>query len=307
MAPITHFLNNRSPSLTDVITVNGSPFDLTASTVKLKMRLDTASTFKVNAAATITNAVAGAVQYDWAGGDVDTAGDYLFYWEITLPSGKTQDSPAYEFVIRDHATASSTLYVQVEDMKSTLALTGTTFAQEDIWSAIAAASRAIDDLTGRRYYLDVNASQVRYYTPDDPWRLEVDDIVAVTTLKTDDGGDGVFENTWTLNTDYVREPLNATANSEPFYVLRAHPNGSFRFPVRYPRSVELTGQFGWATPPAEVVHATSILAHRLLKRAREVPFGVAGIGLDGSTVRIMARDPDVMALINPLSRLSFVR
>ena len=108
-----------------------------------------------------------------------------------------------------------------------------------------------------------------------------------------------FENTWTLNTDYNAEPLNAAANAQPWTKLCVHPRGRHFFPANFPRSVELTGKFGWLSVPSQVEQATTLLAHRLLKRARQAPFGISGLGLDGSVVRIMMSDPDVMMLLRP--------
>jgi len=255
---------------------------------------------------TISNGAAvvqiGGVRYDWASGDVDTAAEYLGWFEITLPSAKTQDTPEFEFVIVEHSAFIPSLYIQVEEFKSTIELSGTSFSDEDVKGALRASCRAIDEICGRRFYPDDDALQVRYYSPDNYWTLYIDDIVTVTSLKTDDAGDGTFENTWTLNTDYIAEPLNAAADSQPWTKLCVHPSGTHFFPVNFPRSVELTGMFGWSAVPAQVEEATTLLAHRLLKRARQAPFGISGLGLDGSVVRIMLSDPDVMMLLRPFQR-----
>lgn len=103
------FVGNRSPSLTDTITVNGVAFDLTGSTVKLQMRQANSATLKVDATATIVNAASGQVQYNWAALDVDTQGEYAAWWRVTLPSTLVQDSPEFEVSIKAHAATALTL------------------------------------------------------------------------------------------------------------------------------------------------------------------------------------------------------
>src|SRR5262249_42740226 len=118
---------------------------------------------------------------------------------------------------------------------------------------------------------------------------------------TDDDADAVFENTWTQNTDFVLEPLNAASDTEPWTAVRVQPYTSRIF-YCWPRSLRVTGKFGWLTPPPAVKQATELLAARLLKRSREAPFGVVGLGLDEGAVRIPRLDPDVAALLGPYMR-----
>jgi hypothetical protein len=301
------YVGNRDPSISETLTVGGVAKDLTSSTVKFKAREVGSATLLIDAAAVIVNPTAGTVRYDFTAADASTgllsaARSALVWWEVTT-SGKTQDMGEALIQILPHSEAQN--YVSLEAFKHTLTLASETFADADITVALAAASRAVDKAAGRRFYADASASNVRYYTPADSWLLAIDDVVTITSLKTDDAGDGTFENTWTVNVDYVAEPLNAASDSEPWTHLSVHPSGSYTFPS-YPRSVELTGKFGWPSVPAEIRQATTIAAHRLLRRAREVPFGVAGIGLDGSAVRIVSQDPDVAALVAPYSRAVLV-
>jgi len=192
-------------------------------------------------------------------------------------------------------------YVTATALKVTLALAGTTFADDDIGLAVESASRDVDAICGRRFYTDADAAQVRYYTPISPAVVHTDDIVTLTSLEVDRGGDGTFDETWTEDTDFTLEPLNAGADGWPRWIVRVHPRGSYTFP-RLPRSVKVTGKFGWAAVPPAVEQATGLLASRLLTRARMAPLGIVQIGVDGGAGRVPRVDPDVTALLAPFIR-----
>lgn len=198
------------------------------------------------------------------------------------------------------------LYVTVAELKATLELTGETYADADIAIAVDAASRAVDDHCHRRFYADDDANQIRYYSPFTPDLVVVDDVITITELATDPGGDGTFENIWMVNTDYLAQPLNRElvdgTNYEPWRTIKRHPTGRYQFPTVYPRTVKLTGKFGWPVVPSRVSQATTITAGRLLKRGRETPYGVVGMGLDGGSVRIPKLDADVQKLLYRLVR-----
>lgn len=193
-------------------------------------------------------------------------------------------------------------YTTSAALKTTLSLSATTYADADIAAAITAASRAIDKLCNRRFWLDTDANQVRYYTPYSLSTLQVDDITTFTSLATDPSGDNTFPDTWTLHTDFELEPLNAAADGEPYTKLVVRANGSFVFPFGYTRSVKVTAQFGWPAIPQGIVDATTIVATQLLKRKREAPFGVLAIGADGAAIRLAKMDPQVAMLVGPYQR-----
>ena len=190
-------------------------------------------------------------------------------------------------------------YITSAELKATLSLTGQTYADADVASAITAASRAIDNICNRRFYADADALQVRYYTPTSTSAVKVDDVVTFTSLSTDPAGDNTFPDSWTLHTDFELEPLNAAADGWPYTKLVVRSNGAYTFPFGYERSVMLTGKFGWATVPDSIVQATTIIASKLLKRSREAPFGILAIGMNGEAVRLSRVDPDVNMLVGP--------
>lgn len=181
-------------------------------------------------------------------------------------------------------------YATPAELKGTLELTGETFADADLTLALAAASRGIDKATSRRFFADVDANQVRHYTPRSAGALAIDDLIVLTSLVVDG-------ETWVENTDFVLQPLNAPADGTPW--TRICATGK-RFLIE-PRSVELTGQFGWAEVPDAIKQATVIVASKLLQRAREAPFGVL-VNTDQVAVYIARQDPEVALLIDRFDR-----
>ena len=193
-------------------------------------------------------------------------------------------------------------YASSSELKATLSLSNETFADDDIALALTAASRAVDSVCDRRFWADANANQIRYYTPQAADRVWVDDVVTLTEVAVDTGGDGTFSETWTANTDYIAEPLNAAADGWPWTSLHVHPRSSRYLPTYYPRSVRVTGKFGWSAVPEPVEQATKIVAAKLVKRSREAPFGVIAAG--ELPMRIAQNDPDVQLLLAQFVRVT---
>jgi hypothetical protein len=195
-----------------------------------------------------------------------------------------------------------TVYLTNEQLKATLELTGTTFAEDDVTAAILAASRGIDNACKRRFYPDSDATQVRRYTPQTGSVCLIDDLLTFTSLSVDRNGNGSYNESWTLNQWFVLEPNNADADGRPWTRLAVNLVWGRALPP-WPRSVQLTGKFGWLEPPGAIVEATTILATQLLRRAREAPFGVVAIGMDvGAVTRIAVTDPTVRFLISDYQR-----
>jgi hypothetical protein len=168
---------------------------------------------------------------------------------------------------------------------------------------VASTSRAVENWCHRRTFGQDAAASTRTFHADTYGRVYVDDIATATGLAvaTDDDDDGVFEQSWTVATDFVVEPSNALADGQP--ATRLVAVGDLWFPAGNARaSVSVTATFGWPAVPDEVVEATLIKAARLFGR-KDTPNGVAGTGEFG-VVRITNReDPDVVALLAPFRRL----
>lgn len=188
-------------------------------------------------------------------------------------------------------------YATSTELKKTLELTGESFADDDVALALTAASRAIDRTAKRRFWHDSDATKIRYYSPASATRLDIDDLVTLTELATG-GGDNTFTTVWTVNVDFILEPLNGTADGLPYRVIRSLGKS---LPT-VPRSVRVTGKFGWPAVPDEVKQATIVLASKLMRRAREAPFGVLAFAEGGEVARIARTDPDVAMLIGPFLR-----
>lgn len=195
----------------------------------------------------------------------------------------------------------SNLYVDLETAKKTLQLEGTVFADDDLGPALGAASRAVEQFCQRRFWKDTNAT-VRYYTPDSRALCRIDDLADFTSLETDDDADGTYETTWVENTDFYFEPLNAEADGWPRDRILVHPKRTSGFRL-WPRSVKVTGKFGWDSTPDAVTRATQIVAAKLLVRTRQAPMGVLAVGLDGAAVRVAGSDAQVADLLAPYRRL----
>lgn len=165
--------------------------------------------------------------------------------------------------------------------------------------AINAASRAVDDWTGRRFWADAIPTLREYPTQYGSCTLAVGDIMDTTGLAitTDDAGDGSYSGTW-LPADYQlmlamadRYPTGPWNLIESFGTRRFAPYHA----LGGPRRVRVTARYGWPEIPAEVEMATVLKAGSLFKR-KDAPFGVIQFG-DLAALRIGKTDGDVTALL----------
>jgi hypothetical protein len=284
--------------------VDGVAFDLTGSSVKFKMRLESSATLKVDTAAVIVSAVAGTVRYDWAAIDVDTAGDYVGWWEVTLSGGKIQDSPLFTVDMFDPlAIGLSTRALAgigetqkwLEDRKID---TGDLSQLTDL---INSASETIYGVSGgREFKPNVAGSATRYFDIDN-WStnfwtrtIRISDYSAVSAVTiTDEAGTLLF----TLSaSDYILLPRTKKP-WQPYKYLRIAKLSSARTQLIDGNVLTITGTWGFPSVPEDIHHAcmdaVAYMRDRDVEHARQ---DLGAVGAEGGPTIILGVRPQILAL-----------
>lgn len=194
-------------------------------------------------------------------------------------------------------------YCSLAELKARLTIE-TADTQDDaiLEACIEGASRQIDRFTGTRFYV---VSETRTFTAMDPLRLAIDDATAVSAVVQDLNLDRTFSDVLTQATTWELLPSNAALVGVPYQQIAILPQAPKTF-VTYPRSVRVTGSFGYSstTPPA--VKQAALLLSAALFRRKDAPFGVAGGGEVGQAIQLQAIDPQARVLLSPFRRLAVV-
>lgn len=192
-------------------------------------------------------------------------------------------------------------YAKIDELKHRLYPDGVNSTVDDavFESVIEALSRWIDEETARFFYK--TASQTRHFTAEWTDYLLIPNLVTLTTLKTDEDGDRVYETVWT-SSDYDLEPYDASLDGKPYTAIRVSPNGNYSFPTTR-KGVEIAAEWGWPSTPKMAKEACLLLAERLYMR-KDAPFGVIGSAELGQLQVIARTDPDAKMLLAKLSLLT---
>jgi hypothetical protein len=187
-------------------------------------------------------------------------------------------------------------YVTLEELKGQLQIEPSDTSRDaDLNRARASASRSIDKLTGRRFWLDPDPV-ARTFNPrgrivrdDDGELFLVDDIGSTAGLVVESGSG----TSWSTVTSYETSPDNALADGQPITGLR-RVLGSWGTATS---RLRVTARFGWPAVPDDINQAALLQATRLFKR-KDSPEGIIG-SAEWGVRNLSRRDPDVWALIEP--------
>ena len=189
-------------------------------------------------------------------------------------------------------------YCTLDELKARLNIQlGDTTDDAMLENSIEAASRTVDGMCARHFY---SATETHYYDAEQWDEIEVDDLVSVTTLKTDEDQDRVYETTWGA-TDFELGP----GDSAPYTRIYATPTGSHAFPVWQRKAVQVVGTFGWSAVPDAVREASLLLAARYHSR-RNTPLGIQVGKPEFGNLSIPGKDPDVERLLMPYRRFALI-
>ncbi len=272
---IPHFVGNRSPSLSDVIAVDGVPFDLTGSTVTFKMRPERSATLKVNAAGVVVDALTGAVRYDWQSADVDTAGEFNAWWSVLLPGGKTQDTPEFTIARLEHAPLAKGL-CELEDVLAYAPGYESDDATNALLDQLIAAESAWIQRRTKTEFVGPSGSTIRRYDLAE-WQSDPLDLYFLAEREVDIGplassaglvvrvfeANGTTLTATVASTDYELLP-RVRDSFEPYDVIRFTRAGPTPATLSSTGILELeSASWGWQAVPPDIVQAC---AKRVLLR-----------------------------------------
>jgi hypothetical protein len=233
------------------------------------------------------------------------AGVWLYAFAAT---GAVTDAEDGSFFV--NADADARVYATRPELKQRMGIPAADVVDNDeIDRAILSASRSIDQDCQRHFW---KLTETRSLCPTGPYLLKLgafNDLVSVTTLKTDVAGDGTWETTWQAS-DYQllcadgTPNVNAAPEPRPYTQIRAV--GAQTFPGgagHGTRSdlVQIAGVWGWPSVPADVREAAMIAAAELFS-LKDTKFGATGVGDLG--IVVVRENRQVQRLIAPYKRFA---
>jgi hypothetical protein len=248
--------DNVGAGIQDTIKVAGAAYDLgAASGVRFRMRPELSPTLKVDRAAQIVQAGApptnkGVVKYTPVAADVDTAGFFVGWWQVTLTAGGTFDTDEFVVVVREHG--SSIDLCTVADVKAYIGETSDDYNGE-IADLVAAASTAFLERTRRELRPFAANPQTRVFDIDgdtiEDKSILVGDLASFTAIaiKAPDGT--LFQNVDVASV--VAQPRIRKV-WQPIAELEFRQGFANSAWLRYGYTLEVSGNFGFPQVPADI-------------------------------------------------------
>ena len=147
-------------------------------------------------------------------------------------------------------------YATLTELKAILGITSTT-DDTVMRKILEAASRSIESYCNRRFY---STTETKYF--DGALTLWIPDLLSITTLKTDEDGDGTFENTFQVATapvDYLLYGggLEDSLNLYPKIRIEINPDGDYgSFANGVKKGVEIAGVWGYGDGTSATPYVT---------------------------------------------------
>lgn len=196
-------------------------------------------------------------------------------------------------------------YVDKDDLKAMIGLSGTS-QDNNIDNAINASSRQIDKYCNRVFWKTASA-EVKYFTPNNHWILQVPDIANTTSLviQLDTNDNGTYDTTLVENTDYYLQPINPKVIAvvdgityyEPYTEIRIlDQKSNERFDPKIIKNVKITAYWGFDRIPDAIKQATLLQASRIWKR-KDSPFSTYGNTDIGEQELFQKFDPDAKNML----------
>lgn len=204
-------------------------------------------------------------------------------------------------------------YVTVVELKAAMPDTQWGTSYDVILAALVTrASRALDTFTGRGdNEFAASADTIRYFDGQGDDAIWIGELSAVpTTVAVAEGGDvdgaggtGGTYTTWAA-TDYLVWPRNALAQGRPILRLDIDiQNGTKAYFYPYPKSVKITGRWGYSTAAPDIIkQATITQAARWFKRGQQAYQDTGAIEELSQLTYTQKLDPDVAQMVEHLAR-----
>jgi hypothetical protein len=190
-------------------------------------------------------------------------------------------------------------YVTLATFKETLQIPSADTTDDSRLQAVLDATDQLINNYCERPAGFISSTQTRYYTAERGDYCLIDDMVSITTLQTDNDGDGVYETTWSA-TDYILAPRNAVANLQPYTEIDTAPGFPKVFPVEY-LGVKVVGSFGYkASSAPQAVQQAALIQAGAVYFSLTAPSGAIGGADLGGIIRLArALHPEAQVLLEP--------